>query len=87
MKLTNTPRYKKDYIKFKEMVEQIQKQSSKKEFQKLLNQFELHANQINKGHDPSYNGFIHPQELKENVTEMIRIREKFLQLEKDLDHT
>lgn len=87
MKLSDSDKFKKDFKKFSAMIDQIKLESAKIKYQKLLKQFESNALQIDKGHDTGYNGYINPQDLKENVSEMLRIRNQFKQLEKDLNNT
>ena len=84
MKLSSFTKVKNEVQDFKNLINKITDEKRRKDFETLLQEFQNHLNLIDDNHSTEYNGYLKPNNAKENVSSMVSIRQKFYQLKKDL---
>lgn len=84
LKLSQSVKFKKDLVTFKEGIIAIKNPLKRAEYEKTLEQFIIQCRLIDNAHSPEYNGRIQPENIRETVIELNKLRKR---LQNFLDQT
>ena len=74
LSLNNSKKYQNEIAEFEQKISTITFDKSKKQAQQMLQELKSHVVLINNGHASEHDGNIDPHTLRENVTELQRLR-------------
>lgn len=83
MKISQSPRYKKDLEKFNNALKKVADVKKKNYFQKLIDEFQFQIKLIDDAHSSNNPGVIKPRALQENLKDLISLRHQLENLTKD----
>jgi S-adenosylhomocysteine hydrolase len=74
LSLNNSKKYQNEIAEFEQKISTITFDKRKKQAQQMLQELKSHVVLINNGHASEHDGNIDPHTLRENVTELQRLR-------------
>jgi hypothetical protein len=83
LELRSSDRFKKEYTRFKKVVDTITVESARERGQQLLVQLQKLSALVERAHDAQHNPVVDPRSSRDIVIQMIEVRKELAQLVKD----
>lgn len=75
-KLSQSEKFKKDFLKFKNGADKLKNTRVEHEYNKLLKEFVQLCKVIDDAHSSEYNGYVRPDLIKDKIFTMVSVRKK-----------